>query len=87
MNDCEEDDNLPDGRRPKAYVRFDRTHEKQTGPMLGPFDGLKLVDDVLTGLRNSSEPKKIAERSPDGRWLVLDFQKEPPYLGFDVVFS
>ena len=76
-----------DGRRPKAYVRFDQRHVNQTGPMHGPFDGLEVKNDVIHGWRKTGPIRYIAERRSDGLWYLSDAMREPGYFGFSVIFS
>lgn len=82
-----EESSRHDGRRPKAYVRFEQTHHTQSGPMHGPFDGVDVRNDLLQGWRKIGPIKKIAERRCDSLWYLLDEKLEPGYIGFCIIFS
>lgn len=86
--DGEEDEESTgyDGRRPKAYVRFDPKTEKQSGPMFGPFDGMDLQNDIVQGWKKAGAITRVAERRSDGLWYVHDII-EPGYFGFSIIFS
>jgi len=82
------DESRRDGRRPKAYVRFEQFRNNgQSGPMYGPFDGLEILNDVVSGKRRTGEDVAVATRKSDGLWYLSKAPTELGYSGFVVLFS
>lgn len=83
----DEDDGVTDGRRPKMFVRFERTSERQSGPMYGPYDVLEVRQAHLVGIATHTEKETAIAELREGKWHLCERRQEPGYLGFSVVFS